>query len=330
MRLGLIGLGDIAARAHLPAIQAQRDVDLVAVADRDASRLGAVAGTDVRATVDGASILRDPEVDAVVLATPASATADLARAAAEHGKWILAEKPLAMSTAGAVALRDLPGVRERLQIGLTYRHHPAVDHLRDLVARGALGRPLLIQASICDEPATPRTDPAGYARRLRSLERMPPVISDGVHACDRILYILGERPAEVTGWGLRTDAAYATANVNGGTLRFADGSIARLEVVWMTPLLPRSEFVVTGPLGKATLDPPTFGLSVELEDGTRETIPPPGDKAAVCFGLQLERFVAAWRAGRSPSPGIDEAIDSLRVAESVAAAAGLVSPGTSR
>ena len=65
-------------------------------------------------------------------------------------------------------------------------------------------------------------------------------------------------------------AAYATANVNGGVLTYADGTVARLEVVWLAPVLPRSQFVVTGPHGLATLDPPTFGLTVELADGTTE------------------------------------------------------------
>ena len=73
---------------------------------------------------------------------------------------------------------------------------------------------------------------------MRSLERLPPIVSDGVHACDRINYLLGEAPVDVTGWSLRTDPAYATANVNGGVLTYADGTVARLEVVWLTPVLP--------------------------------------------------------------------------------------------
>ena len=67
-------------------------------------------------------------------------------------------------------------------------------------------------------------------------------------------------------------------------------------------MLPRSQFVVTGPNGLATLDPPTFRLTVELADGTTETLEPPGDKTDVCFALQLERFVDACRAGDHPSP----------------------------
>ena len=322
LRVGLIGLGDIAVRAHLPALERNPRVMLVAAADVDADRLTA-APDGVRATTDPASVLADPDLDAVVIATPPVATAGLVRAALEAGKYVLAEKPLALSVAEIGEVRDAPGAADRLQIGLTYRHHPAVDRLRELIAGGALGRPLLIQAAICDEPANPEQDPRAYARRLRSLERIPPVVSDGVHACDRINYLLGEAPVDVSGWSLRTDPAYATANVNGGVLTYADGTVARLEVVWLTPVLPRSQFVVTGPQGMATLEPPTFGLTVELADGTKEVMEPPGDKTAVCFDLQLERFVDACLARRAPVPGLDDAIASLELAERIAHAAGV-------
>lgn len=322
LRIGLIGLGDIAVRAHLPALERNPRTTLVAAADLDGDRL-ATAPAGVRTSRAPESVLGDPDVDAVVIATPPSATAGLVRAALEAGKWVLAEKPLGLSVAEVAEVRETPGAGERLQIGLAYRHHPAVDRLRELIAGGALGRPLLIQAAICDEPANPDEDPRAYARRLRSLERIPPIVSDGVHACDRINYLLGEAPVEVTGWSLRTDPAYATANVNGGVLAYADGTVARLEVVWLTPVLPRSQFVVTGPKGLATLDPPTFRLTVELADGTTEVVEPPGDKTEVCFALQLERFVDACLTGTPPVPGLGEAVASLELAERIARAAGI-------
>ena len=324
--IGLVGLGDIAVRAHLPAIANEPRAYLVAVADLDGERLAAAAPRGVRATADPESVLADPGVDAVVIATPPSATAGLVRMALEAGKYVLAEKPLALSIAETAAVQDAPGAAERLQIGLTYRHHPAVERLRELIADGSLGRPLLIQAAVCDEPAEPLHNPPAHARRLRSLERLPPIVSDGVHACDRLNYLLGEAPVDVTGWALRTDPGYATANVNGGVLTYADGTVARLEVVWLTPVLPPSQFVVTGPLGRAILDPPTFALTVELAEGRTETLPPPGGKTEVCFALQLARFVDHCLAGTPPVPGLDEALASLELAERVALAAGLQRP----
>ena len=268
-------------------------------------------------------MLADPAIDAVVLATPPWATTGLARRSLEAGKYVLAEKPLAPSLAEAAALAELPEAHERLQIGLTYRHHPSVERLRELLRGGALGSPLLIQASVCDEVADPDGDPVGFARRLRSLEHFPPVISDGVHACDRLNYLLGAAPTTVRGWALRSDERYATANANGAILEYEDGTLARLEVIWLYPVLPPSQFVVTGPRGRAVLDPPTFALSVELADGTTEELPAPGDKTEVCFQRQLSRFVDHCLAGTPPVPGLDEALASLELAQRIATAAGL-------
>ena len=169
LRIALVGLGDIAVRAHLPALAREPRAALVAVADLEEERLAA-APEGVRRTTDVVSVLTDPDVDAVVVATPPAATAGVVRDALDAGKWVLAEKPLGLSVAETANMRATPGAAERLQIGLTYRHHPAIDRLRELIANGALGRPLLIQAALCDEPASPEQDPVAYARRLRSLE----------------------------------------------------------------------------------------------------------------------------------------------------------------
>ena len=188
-----------------------------------------------------------------------------------------------------------------------------------------LGWPLFVQASICDEPAEPEQDPQAYARRLRSLEHAPPVISDGVHACDRLNFVLGASPTTVHGFARRSDETYATANTNIGILEYDDGTLVRLEVVWLYPRLPSSEFVVVGPVGRAVLHPPTFELTVDLADGTHEHHDPPGAKADVCFERQLARFVDACSSGSRPVPGVDEALASLELAERIAASAGLLS-----
>lgn len=326
--VALVGLGDIGVRAHLPAVRAHRDVSLVAVADIDAAAVALVQDQAGYATTDVDAVVDDPAIDAIVIATPQWVTPRIARRALAGGKYVLAEKPLAPTSAEAAELADEPNARERLQIGLTYRHHPAVERLRELVQGGALGRPLFVQASVCDEPADPERDPVAYARRLRSLEHAPPVISDGVHACDRLNFILGSSPVTVHGFSLRSDDRYASPNANLGVLEYDDGSLVRLEVVWLYPHLPPSQFVVTGPLGRAVLDPPTFELTVDLADGTHEHHLPPGDKTTICFERQLARFVTAVETRAAPVPGIDEALASLELAERVAAAAGLVAAPT--
>jgi len=323
--VALVGLGEIGLTAHLPALQREPRVSLAALVDVDDRRVerAAALAPGVRATTAVEEVLSDPAIDAVVIATPPWVTAGLARRSLEAGKYVLAEKPPAPSYAEAADLAELPEAHRRLQIGLTYRHHPSVVRLRELVRDGVLGRPLLVLASVCDEVSDPEGDPVRFARRLQSLEHYPPVISDGIHACDRLNYLLGAAPAGVQGWALRSDERFATANANGAILEYDDGTIARLDVIWLYPVLPPSQFVVTGPRGRAVLDPPTFALGVTLDDGTIEELPAPGDKTEVCFALQLGRFVDHVLAGAPPVPGIDEALAALGLAQRIAAAAGL-------
>jgi myo-inositol 2-dehydrogenase/D-chiro-inositol 1-dehydrogenase len=318
--VGVIGLGAIAVNAHIPALLREPRASLVAVADVDPQRLHDHAPEGVRATTSPQDLLDDRAIDAVIIATPPHVTASVARAALEAGKYVLAEKPLAPTVAETSKIQSVAQAATRLQIGLTYRHHPAIERLRKLLRSEALGAPLFVQVALCDEPATPVADPVAYERRLHSLARAAPIVSDGVHACDRLNYLLGAAPVDVSGWSVRSSPEFDSPNINGGVLTYADGTVARVEVMWLVPVLPPSQFVVTGPLGIAVLDPPTFDLDVRYADGRREHLEPPGDKTEVCFDLQLRAFLDHVIAGTPPVPGLTEAIASLELAERIALA----------
>ena len=323
LRIGLVGLGDIGVRAHLPAITTEPRATLVAVTDADADRLAAFAPAGVRTSLDAESVFGDPDVDAVVIATPPSATAGLVRTALEAGKYVLAEKPIALSVAEAADVRDAPGAADRLQIGLTYRHHPAVDRLRELIAGRRARATVADPGSDLRRARRPRRRPAGL-RAATALARAT--------APDRLGRRARLRPAQLPARrGTRRDLGLEPSHrprvrdcererrrphlrrrhrgPAGGRL---DDAGAAAEPV------PRH-----GPLGRATLDPPTFRLSVELADGTAETLEPPGDKTETCFALQLQRFVGSALSGTPPVPGLAEALASLELAERIADAAGI-------
>ena len=321
VRVGIVGFGQIAERAHLPAILDEPRAELVAICDTDTERVAARAPTGSEASTDPYALFADGTIDAVVIATPPDVTAELACAAVEAGKYVLAEKPLGRSTTETRRVAETPGARERVQIGLTYRHHPSIERLRELIKDDRLGRPLMIQNTISDEPADP-SDPVAYRRRLRSLERNPPIISDGIHACDRLNFLLEATPTEVIGWSLQSNSEYASANVNGGVLSYPDGTLARIEVVWMYPVLPPGQLLVTGPHGCARIEQATFELHVAYDDGPTEHLGPPGDKTAVCFARQFDRFITHCLDRTPPQPGVDAAIASLELAERIAEAGG--------
>lgn len=229
------------------------------------------------------------------------------------GLYVLAEKPIAPALAEASQLCALESsVLDRLQIGFTYRHDPAIERLRELVTSGAFGSPLLIRIGFFDEPADPERNPEHFRRIVETMRHGAPIVHEGAHICDWLNLFLDAAPVDVGAWGLRTDAAFTTPNLNGFSITYGDGTIAMIEVAWLYPLgrFPKSYITLTGPSGHAELDPDSFqlrfnaGTHVEILSGKQ-------DRRVRCFGIQLDRFVTSFEAGSAPVPGIREAVASL-------------------
>jgi predicted dehydrogenase len=316
LRVALVGLGEIGRTAHLPALLRRSDVTLVAAVEpdpRQRARAHLPAGVPVLDRLDGA------EVDAVVLATPPWVTPELAISAARSGKVVLAEKPVATSVAAAEVYAALTASeRARIQVGLTYRHDPAMVALRDLLAAGELGGPLLVRAHVYDEQ---RTDDTAHSALIeRTLQHGNPVVHEGAHVFDWLRFLLGTDPELQDAWSLRTRSGLAAPNLVGARLAYGDAQVLA-EFGWLVDALPRCELDVVGDRGHAVLDGRTFALTVTTAAGTR-TFDPTPDRATRCFDLQLDRFVALamGTAGR-PDPDLDDGLRALAVSEQVATAA---------
>ncbi|MBH0112979.1 Gfo/Idh/MocA family oxidoreductase [Novosphingobium sp. YJ-S2-02] len=142
IRIGLCGLG-YWGKNLLRALSANAGIALVALADaKPEVREGLAArDRDLRIYEDATDLIGDPEVDAVVLATPVACHFAQARVALERGKHVMVEKPLCASSAEAdelVARAELHGLT--LMADHTFLFHPAVIKLGELVRSGALGQ----------------------------------------------------------------------------------------------------------------------------------------------------------------------------------------------
>jgi predicted dehydrogenase len=144
IRFGLIGSGKIAVANHIPGLGFCRDAMVTALADPNPAALAeasAVTGV-TRTYADPFALLKDAPVDAVIIATPNRFHRDLAVAAAEGGRHVLCEKPLAMTVEEAeemVTAAERAGVRH--MTAFTYRFVPAMQYLHHLVTSGDLGTP---------------------------------------------------------------------------------------------------------------------------------------------------------------------------------------------
>ncbi len=144
LRVAVIGCGYISQQLHLPILAGHEGVKLTALVDRDVERARQLArGYGVETVLDDAAALDRDHIDAAVIATPPSHHAPCAIALMRRGIHVLAEKPLALTSADAEAMvraADEAGVV--LTVGFFRRLMPSVRLLRSLVDGHRLGRPV--------------------------------------------------------------------------------------------------------------------------------------------------------------------------------------------
>jgi predicted dehydrogenase len=175
-------------------------------------------------------LLGDPELEAVVIATPVPTHYALAKQALEAGKHVFVEKPPAMQAGEMEELVSLAEERDLvLMPGHLLLYHPGVHKLKQLVDSGELGDVLCIY---------------GNRQNLGVIRKDENALwSLGVHDLSVILYLVGEEPSEA--W------AHGNAFLNPGVedvvfcyLRFPSGKIAHMHLSWLDPHKMRKITVV--------------------------------------------------------------------------------------
>ncbi|QFU88684.1 Gfo/Idh/MocA family protein [Amycolatopsis sp. YIM 10] len=318
--VALVGLGEIGLGAHLPALLRHEGLRLAAVVDPDPARRALAAEhTAAPAFESLAEVLSDPVLDAVVLATPPWVTPGLVGRVAATGRFVLAEKPIAVSSAAAAPLAKLPaGQRKRVQVGLTYRHDPALAVLREWIDDGRLGDGLLVRAHIYDERRDP--DLPEHARRIEAtLAHGMPVVHEGAHVFDWFATLFGGPPERLEdSWAVSTRPDLPAANLCGARLTYPGGVTVLAEFGWLTDAQPRCEISVIGDRGHAQLDGFTFDLRLTTSTGVEHVVFD-DDRATRCFDLQLARFTELITGVRAvPSPGLADGLAALEISERVA------------
>jgi predicted dehydrogenase len=142
VRIAIVGAGAVSDYHHVPAIQLDSRARLVAICDASEELLvqrRAQWGCE-KISTDYEAVCADPQVDAVIIATPNYTHRPIALAAAAHGKHVMCEKPLGLSAEEARqmyrACRDAGVVH---MTAFTYRFAPAMRYMKHLASSGALG-----------------------------------------------------------------------------------------------------------------------------------------------------------------------------------------------
>lgn len=149
VRIGIVGLGYWGPN-WLRNFAGIEHCDVAYGCDKDRSRLDRFSRQypAIRFTPDIGDLLHDPDLDAVVIATPTATHFPLARAALTAGKHVLLEKPMTSTAAEAKALVALAKKKKRLlMVDHTFAYTEAVRHIRDLVRGGELGNMLYFDST---------------------------------------------------------------------------------------------------------------------------------------------------------------------------------------
>ena len=143
IRWGILGVAKIAVEKVIPAMQQGDFSEVAAIASRDAAKAAEAAGSLGIGKSYGSyeELLADPDIDAVYNPLPNHLHVPWSVKAAEAGKHVLCEKPIALSSADAlelIAARDRTGVR--IQEAFMVRTHPQWLAVRDRVRDGSVGQ----------------------------------------------------------------------------------------------------------------------------------------------------------------------------------------------
>jgi predicted dehydrogenase len=221
-RLGVVVIGvGLMGRRHAENVRKFPEMELVAVVDarRDVAQAVGDALDCAYWGTDAAEALRLPRCQAAIIATAAGTHADLIALAAQHGRDVLCEKPLALSLADAQrAATSMQRAGRRLQIGFMRRYDPGYAAARALLADGKIGRPLIFKAVSRDRESGPSQAGGGI------------FVDSAIHDYDLARWLMGDEISEVT--ALATASQVPTGEVDTGLvhLRFAGGALGAAEV----------------------------------------------------------------------------------------------------
>jgi predicted dehydrogenase len=313
LRIGVLGAARIAPAALLRPARAVADVEVTAVAARDAARAARFAARHGIGRTHGsyADLVADPAIDAVYVPLPNARHAEWTLRALENGKHVLCEKPLTSNAAEARQVAEAAGCAGRVVMeAFHYRYHPLMT--RALELRDTLGPLTHVDTRLCFP--LPRFGDIRYNYELGGGSMM----DAGCYAVHALRTLAGEEPV-VTGARARLQKPEVDRSMV-ADYRFPSGATGRTTAsMWSRHVLGISARV-TGERGELRifnyLMPQVFhrmtvnGRSVRVPGGGTYT-------------YQLQAFAdAVLRGGPNLTPA-DDAVRTMGLIDDAYRAAGL-------
>lgn len=321
LKIGIIGAGGIAQFAHFPgyaSLPGECEVVSVCDVDPEAARAAANKFGVARTFSDYREMLRDPEIDAVSVATPNAFHLQPTIDSLKAGKHVLCEKPLGMN--GDECRQMCRAAKESgkiLQVALQFRFSGFARFMREYIDAGHMGDIYFARAQ-----ATRRRGVPGWGSFIdKEKQGGGPLIDLGVHILDLTLFLMGyPKPVSASGktWnklGVNPDlynalggydrSRFTVEDFAVGMIRFDDGSVISLESSFMGNLEDRpmqTQLLGTkaGAVVSVAGDEP-IRIFAEQDRQVFDMIPKNIPKVESPHIAEVQAFVRAIQAG-APSP----------------------------
>jgi predicted dehydrogenase len=318
IRWGVLGAARIARTKVIPAMQRSQECEVIALASRslENARTAAAALAIPRAYGSYEALLADPDVDAVYNPLPNHLHVPWSIRAAEAGKHVLCEKPIALDADQArtlVAARDRTGVL--IQEAFMVRTHPQWRAVREEVRGGRLGelRALEMVFSYFNrDPANVRNVAGIGGGALMDIGCYPVVLSR---------FLFGEEPRRVIAT-LDRDPEFGTDRLTSALLEFSGGHSV---FTCSTQLVPFQRMQVLGTRGRIEVEipvntPPDRPARLFVDDG-RDVLGTGVEirtfEACDQYTLQGDQFARAIREGGPAPVPLEDAVANMEVLDAL-------------
>ncbi|MGI9508009.1 MAG: Gfo/Idh/MocA family protein [Geminicoccaceae bacterium] len=318
VKFGVISTAKIGLERVIPAMQQSDAVTIEAIASRDIVRAREAAATLGIAKTYGSyqDLLADPEIEAVYNPLPNHLHVPVSIQAAEAGKHVLCEKPLALDAAEAKTLieaRDRTGVV--IAEAFMVRHHPQWLHARSLVQSGRIGELRAVQAVFSYMNRDPdnvrnRADIGGGG-----------IYDIGCYPIVSARFLFADEPVRALAL-IERDPDFHTDRLASAILHFPNG---QAQFICSTQLVPQQRLQVLGTEGRIELDIPFTPLESQkshllIDDGSHrgfEAVEEVAFEGVNQYTLQGDHFARVVRGQAALDFPLEDAVKNMAVIDAL-------------
>ncbi len=249
VKWGIIGAGGIADRRTMPGMKLAKNAEIYAVMEIDMSMAESLKDKYMAAKAydNEVDLLADSEVEAVYIASPVIYHKKQAKMAADAGKHILLEKPIALTVEEGQEVIDY--CKEKgvlLATGFMMRYHSYHQAMKKLVDEGKLGQIVSCRAQLtCWYPDIP-----GNWRQAKATSGGGALMDMGVHCLDLIQYVTGLKAKRAAGMSSTLTFNYEVEDSGAMLVELENGAICQVESHFNIPdAAARGRFEIYGTKG---------------------------------------------------------------------------------